>query len=132
MGKSHFICFKILLILGKKKYFPVVFFCFRTELLQCDNDVDFCVKVYCIRRAFKVNTVNNLLHLFYKFTFFRVHSIRKRSGKKLFHCKLRESQGILLLKLLFHFYIYTIFICESFCFRHQQLYNNNRITKSEK
>lgn len=25
----------------------------RTELLQCDNDVDFCVKVYCIRRAFK-------------------------------------------------------------------------------
>ena len=32
--------------------FSVLFF--RTELLNCENDVDFCVKVYCLRRAFKV------------------------------------------------------------------------------
>ncbi|XP_047135588.1 mitoguardin isoform X1 [Hydra vulgaris] len=25
----------------------------RAELLNCENDVDFCVKVYCLRRAFK-------------------------------------------------------------------------------
>jgi len=28
---------------------------YRTELVNCDSDVDFSVKVFCLRRAFKVN-----------------------------------------------------------------------------